>query len=315
MPTYYLGFDGGQSSSIAVIADDNGHLLGEGHGGPCNHVAAPEGREKFFSAVGACLTEAGRQAGLDTGKITFAAVCFGFSGGAADKDAYVREMVDADRYKITHDAEIALTGATAGNPGIIVIAGTGSMAYGRNKSGNTARAGGWGYVFGDEGGSFDITRRAVQAALRYEEQWGPATRLRDSLLAITGSKDMNSLLHRFYTPEFTRAKIASFAPLVTEAAESGDEVALDIIVAAAIDLACFAEGVYRRLFPQKHQIPVAHVGGGFNSTPLREAFVAAVLERLDCAAVPALHPPVIGAVFEALRMDGKIAKIAVATEV
>lgn len=314
MPSYYLGFDGGQSSSIAVIADDHGHLLGEGHGGPCNHVAASEGREKFFSAVSTCLAEAAKNAGLDPAKLTFATACFGFSGGAADKDAYVRELVDADRYKVTHDAEIALAGATAGKPGIIVIAGTGSMAFGRNRSGNTARAGGWGYVFGDEGGSFDLTRRAVQAALRYEEQWGPATRLRESLLAVTGSKDMNSLLHRFYTPEFSRSKIASFAPLVTEVAEAGDEVALDIIVAAAIDLACFAEGVHRRLFPEKHEIPVAHVGGGFNSAPLRDAFVAAVRERINCPAVPPLHPPVIGAVLEALRMDGKLAKIAVATE-
>ncbi|HWF48911.1 MAG TPA: BadF/BadG/BcrA/BcrD ATPase family protein, partial [Bryobacteraceae bacterium] len=229
MPSYYLGFDGGQSSSVAVIADENGHLIGEGQGGPCNHVAAPEGRERFFSAVGGCLAEAAKQAGLDAAKLTFAAACFGFSGGAADKDAYVRELVDAELYKITHDAEIALTGATAGQPGIIVIAGTGSMAFGRNRSGKTARAGGWGYVFGDEGGSFDLIRRAVQAALRHEEHWGPPTQLRESLLAATESKDMNSLLHRFYTPEFSRSRIASFAPLVTEAAASGDDVALEII--------------------------------------------------------------------------------------
>ncbi|HEX4230295.1 MAG TPA: BadF/BadG/BcrA/BcrD ATPase family protein [Bryobacteraceae bacterium] len=314
MPSYYLGFDGGQSSSTAVIADDHGHVLGEGHGGPCNHVAASEGRERFFTAVSGCLTEAVKQAGLDPATLRFAAACFGFSGGAADKDTYVRELVDAEHYKITHDAEIALTGATAGQPGIIVIAGTGSMAFGRNRLGKTARAGGWGYVFGDEGGSFDLTRRAVQAALRHEEQWGPPTQLREGLLAATESKDMNSLLHRFYTPEFSRSKIASFAPLVTKAAESGDDVALEIIVAAAIDLACFAEGVHRRLFPQKQEVPVAHVGGGFNSTPLREAFVAAIRERIGCTAVAPLHPPVVGALIEALRADGKFAAIASLTE-
>lgn len=314
MPSYYLGFDGGQSSSIAAIADENGRLIGEGHGGPCNHVAAPEGREKFFSAVGGCLAEAAKQAGLDAANLRFAAACFGFSGGAADKDAYVRESVNAEHYKITHDAEIALTGAIEGQPGIIVIAGTGSMAFGRNRSGKTARAGGWGYIFGDEGGSFDLTRRAVQAALRYEESWGPPTQLRESLLTATQGKDMNSLLHRFYTPEFSRSQIASLAPLVSEAAASGDDVALEVIVSAAIDLACFAEGVHKRLFALKHEVPVAHVGGGFNSALLREAFVAAVRERIGCAAVPPLRTPVIGAVLEALRMDGKFAAIAAVTE-
>jgi N-acetylglucosamine kinase-like BadF-type ATPase len=125
---------------------------------------------------------------------------------------------------------------------------------------------------------------------------------------------MNSLLHRFYTPEFSRSKIASFAPIVTEAAESGDDVALEIIVAAAIDLACFAEGVHRRLFLRDQQIPVAHVGGGFNSSPLREAFIAAVRERILCHAVPPQLPPVMGAVLEALRLDGNASEIAIATQ-
>jgi N-acetylglucosamine kinase-like BadF-type ATPase len=260
------------------------------------------------------LHEAAKQAGLNFANLTFAAACFGFSGGSADKDAYTRELVRAERYKITHDAEIALAGATAGQPGLIVIAGTGSMAFGRNAVGKTARAGGWGYIFGDEGGSFDLIRRAVQAALRYEEQWGPPTSLRESLLSATQSKDMNNLLHRFYTPEFSRSKIASFAPIVTEAAESGDDVALEIIVAAAIDLACFAEGVHRRLFLRDQQIPVAHVGGGFNSSPLREAFVAAVRERISCHAAPPQFPPVMGAVLEALRLDGNASEIAIATQ-
>lgn len=314
MPRYYLGFDGGQSSSIAAIADESGKVIGEGHGGPCNHVAAEEGREKFFSAVGGCLREAAKQAGLDAATLTFAAACLGFSGGAADKDAYARELVRAERYRITHDAEIALAGATAGKPGIIVIAGTGSMAFGRDTSGKTARAGGWGYIFGDEGSSFDLVRRGVQAALRYEERWGAPTSLRATLLSATQTKDMNTLLHRFYTPEFSRSKIASFAPLVTEAAESGDDVALEIIVAAAIDLACFAEGVHRRLFNPDSKVPVAHVGGGFNSAPLREAFVAAVRERIDCQAGPPLFEPVIGAVLEALRLDGSGVDIALAME-
>src|SRR5947209_3167873 len=82
----------------------------------------------------------------------------------------------------------ALAGATRSGQGIITIAGTGSIAFGRNPAGRTARAGGWGYIFGDEGGGFDIARQATRAILRLEEGWGPPTALRETLLAATGSE-------------------------------------------------------------------------------------------------------------------------------
>src|SRR5258708_21745706 len=108
-------------------------------------------------------------------------------------------MLRVDRLTVAHDGFIALAGATAGAPGIIAIAGTGSFCFGRNASGRTARAGGWGYIFGDEGGGFDLTRQALRAALRMEEGWGPPTVLRQRLLEATGAADANDLLHRFYT--------------------------------------------------------------------------------------------------------------------
>ena len=83
-----------------------------------------------------------------------------------------------------------------------MIAGTGSFCFGRNGAGQTARAGGWGYVFGDEGGGFDLSRQAVRAGLRFEEGWGPPTALRAMLLEATGAVDMNDLLHRMYTAEY-----------------------------------------------------------------------------------------------------------------
>src|SRR5438046_665976 len=110
----YLGIDGGQSSTTALIGDETGRVLGEGVAGPCNHVAAPERRAKFTAAVGESLRLAAQQAGVPA---QFTAVCAGFSGGAADKDALTRELIHAERYLISHDAHIALAGATAGGPG------------------------------------------------------------------------------------------------------------------------------------------------------------------------------------------------------
>ena len=90
---------------------------------------------------------------------------------------------------------VALAGAHAGEPGIITVAGTGTISFGRNAAGKYARAGGWGYVYGDEGGGFDIVRQAVRAILRYEEGWGPPTLLTAKLLEATGMKLANDLLH------------------------------------------------------------------------------------------------------------------------
>src|SRR5436305_398680 len=108
--------------------------------------------------------------------------------------------------------------------------------------------GGWGYIFGDEGSGFDITRQAVRAMLRFEEGWGPETALTPLLLSTTGATDANDLMHRFYTSEFPRSVVASFAKLVDETAASGDAVARNIILNAAQQLATFTSAVRSQIF-------------------------------------------------------------------
>lgn len=302
MSKLYLGVDGGQSSTTALIADESGRVIGTGRGGPCNHVSSGEGREKFFRAVGGCLQQACEQAGLATGTVAFASACLGFSGGAADKDAYSRELIRSEKFLITHDAAIALAGATAGEPGIIIIAGTGSMAFGRNADGRTARGGGWGYVFGDEGGGFDLTRRALRAALRFEEGWGAVTRLHRDLLAATGAADANDLLHRFYTSEFPRPSIAALSKLVDQAAEEGDDEARQILLDAAASLFYYVKGVYSNLFAEGQAVPIATIGSVFRSNILRNHFTGLV-RQINSLVEPPAYGPAAGALLEALRAD------------
>src|SRR5688500_3444229 len=126
---YFLGIDGGQSSTTAVIGDETGRIAGSGRGGPCNHVGAAGGRAKFFGAIGGCLQDACSAAGLAADAVEFEAVCAGFSGGPADKEIYLRELIKTRAMTVTTDVLIALSGATAGTPGIITIAGTGSISY------------------------------------------------------------------------------------------------------------------------------------------------------------------------------------------
>src|SRR5436309_7157676 len=117
------------------------------------------------------------------------------------------------------------------------MSGTGPIAFGRTRVGRSARAGGAGFIFGDEGSVFDIVRRALRAALRMEEGWGPATNLRQILLAATGSSDANDMLHRFYTDAWPRSRVATLARLVDGAAGEADAVAGEILNQAAQEVA------------------------------------------------------------------------------
>lgn len=297
----FLGVDGGQSSTTALIGDEHGHTLGRGTGGPCNHAAVDEGRVKLERAVSTSVTTACREAHLDPATVHFAAACFGMSGGPDDKQAILSALLHADRLIVTHDAAIALSGATASGQGIVTIAGTGSIAFARNAAGQTARAGGWGHIFGDEGGAFDIVRQAVRAALRMEERWGPRTSLHQALLDATASPSANHALHLFYAADWPRSRVASLAPLVDAAAAEGDAVALRILENAAQDLAMLTAAVRAQLWQPGEAVEVAYIGGVFGSQRLLERYRMLVeLEAGNTCAAP-LRGPAEGALLEAIR--------------
>jgi N-acetylglucosamine kinase-like BadF-type ATPase len=305
----FLGVDGGQSGTTAVIGDETGRVLGAGSGGPCNHATAAEGRRKLERAVGDSVAAACAKAGLDARAVRFAAACFGMSGGPEDKQAILREILPADVVVVTDDAVIALAGATAGEPGIVTIAGTGSIAFGRNAAGDTARVGGWGYIFGDEGSGFDIARQALRAALRAEEGWGPLTALVRALLDATGSADVNRALHRFYTPDWPRSRVATLAPLVDEAAMAGDAVARDILHNAAQQLAVLTSSVRRQLWGPGEPARVAWVGGVFRSRMLLDRFRTLVELEDGNQTGPPRYDPAAGALIEAYRAAGQVVKL------
>lgn len=300
----YLGIDGGQSSTTALIGDETGRVIGAGHGGPCNHVGAAEGRPKFIKAITGCLTAAGEQAGLDASAVHFRAACCGFSGGPTDKEALLGEILRFDVIHVTNDALIALSGATAGAPGVITIAGTGSISFGRGHDRRLARAGGWGYIFGDEGGAFDLTRQALRAALRHEEGWGPPTALHTMLLESTGAQDANDLLHLFYTAEFPRPRIASLSKIVDRAAAQGDPVAHSIVVNSAQQLAVITGAVRSQVFQPGDPVRVAYIGGVFQSALLLERFRQIVELEESNSVGPPRYGPAAGALIEAYRLAG-----------
>ena len=302
--TFFLGVDGGQSGTVALIGDEQGRVLGAGAGGPCNHVGAAEGRNKLIGAVTNAVRAACAQAGLEAGATRFRAACFGMSGGPQDKESILREILPTDMLQVTDDAVIALTGATAGEPGIIVIGGTGSIARGRDSEGRMARAGGWGYVFGDEGGGFDIIRQALRASLRWEEGWGPPTSLKSALLDATGCPNANLVMHSFYTQEWPRGRVAALAPLVDRAAMEGDRLAREILHGAAQQLAMLVSAVRTQLWNPGEPARVAWFGGVFRSRILLERFRYLVELEDGNRVAPPEYNAAAGALLEAYGAAG-----------
>ena len=303
MSHLFLGVDGGQSSTTALIADASGRVLGMGRSGPCNHVAASEARAKFIRVIAQCVGEARRAAGLEPDS-PFEGACLGFSGGPADKDSIIAEILTIKHRFVTHDGLIALTGATAGAPGVITIGGTGSISFGRNGEGRMGRVGGWGFVFGDEGGGFDLVRQALRAALRMDEGWGPKTALRDLLLEAGQARNANELLHKFYTPEFPRDKVASFAPLIEKAAQQGDIIAADLLSVAAQQLASTSAACRRMLFDDNEPARVSWVGGVFRISAVLDRFRELVESNSMNRVGPPDYGPAAGALLEAYRTAG-----------
>lgn len=300
----FLGVDGGQSSTTALIGDETGAIHGIGVAGPCNHVGAAEGKAKLKKTVAECLEKACQQADLDPATVSFSAACFGMSGGPDDKQMLLSEIIRTSNLLVTDDAVIALSGALAGEPGVVTIAGTGSISFGRDATGHRARAGGWGYVFGDEGGAFDIVRQALRAALRFEEGWGPATGLRSELLSQTGCGSMNAVLHAFYTTEWPRSRVAALARLVDELAESGDAVSIQILETAAQKLAEFPLAVRRQLWGGEEHVRVSFIGGVFRSKILLSRFRSEIEAHEGCEIVVPVLGAAGGALLEAYRVGG-----------
>jgi N-acetylglucosamine kinase-like BadF-type ATPase len=302
MSEYFLGVDGGQSSTTAVIGDSAGKVIGWAIAGPCNHVAAAEAREKFLRVMRECITGAADRAGI--ADRVFKTACFGMSGGPADKADLLRELIDAEHWIVTHDAAIALAGATGGEPGIVAIAGTGSMVFAQNARGETARAGGWGYLFGDDGSAFDIAKQALRAVLREHEGWGGRTILTPAFVEAGGVSDANELLHLLYTPEWPRQRIAGLAQIVDRIAEEGDPIAATILQNAARELALHVGSVRRQLWGDAESVRVSWTGGVFRSTKLLERYRMLVSIEANNACEPPRHGPAIGALLLAWRAGG-----------
>jgi N-acetylglucosamine kinase-like BadF-type ATPase len=292
-----------------VIGDDFGRVIARGRAGGSNHVSSAEGRDGLRRVLRDSLDDACRSIGLNVSDVRFEAAFLGFTGGDTGKRAVVDEVVHASRTCLSDDLLIAHAGALAGGPGIVTNAGTGSFSWGRDETGQTARAGGWGFAFGDEASAFDLVRQALRAALRYEEGWGPPTCLHEMLRHAVGRDDIRLVQRRLYSAEYTTARVAGLAPLVTEAAQQGDAVACQMLETAAQQLVNLTDVVRRRLFASTRVVAISYVGGVFRSDLLRSTFLRLLIETGFFQPTPPVYEPAVGALIEAYRSSGRSVSI------
>jgi len=299
---YVVGIDGGQSSTTAVVVDEKGVVRGRGTAGPADHVDEPPGSRKFADASTTALARALEAARLprDT---RFAAVHAGLSG-YDDRFDGARPVFAADSLRVQHDAPAALAGAVPTLPAVVVIAGTGSVAYGKGAEGQAVRTGGWGYLFGDAGSAFAVARDALAHAMA-EDDRGARSPLGDAALAYFDRPLLRALATEANTGRIARAQLASFARVVHDAARLGDAAARAIVDRAASALAALATVTLARLNLTGEAVPVAFSGGAFAN----EAFFARTREQLaglapHAQAVTARYDPAVGAALLAFTEAG-----------
>jgi N-acetylglucosamine kinase-like BadF-type ATPase len=186
----------------------------------------------------------------------------------------MRRIGSQARTLVVNDALVALEAGVPGAPGVVIISGTGSIAYGRNARNEGARAGGWGHVLGDEGSGFWIGRAALRAVLRESDRRGPRTALTPLLLEHFGVSEAQSLIHEVYQNDLRPAAIGSLARSVQAAFTAGDEAAAGILRGAADELEAFGVSVARRLDMGQESFPFILGGGIFRAVPwLRDEMV------------------------------------------
>ena len=258
---HVLGIDAGGTKTVCLLADDRGQVISEARGGGANLQSAGELEvEKVLHHV---MEEA-----LGEHDILPAAVCLGIAGvdRPADGDA-VRGIMRRIGFKtptlVVNDALIALVAGAGDEPGVVIVAGTGSIAYGRDGAGRAARAGGWGYLLGDEGGGFWIGRAALSAVVRQFDGRGPATLLTDLVLRHMQLASPTQLIHEIYYRDLHRQAIAGLAALVQRATDEGDAVAAQILARAGGELAAAAASVISRLDMRGDVFPTVLAGGIF----------------------------------------------------
>ena len=292
MVRYFVGIDGGGTRTIAVVTDEHGKELArvEGEAGRVNVLEPEAGAHTLADVATHALAEA-RITNLP------AVLCCALAGAGREAERVTLERAlsalrVAEQSHVTTDFEAAMQDAFGSGPGILVIAGTGSSAWGRGADGRCVRAGGWGHILGDEGSGYALGRVALMLAMREFDGRGEHAGFMPAVLARTGVATEEGLVR--WAAAAGKGDVAALAPIVFDAAQRGSLSAQDAVEDAAAEIAMHVAALYDRLGPWDTPPAVALAGGLIApGRPLREPVlrevealtipVAIVEERIDAA--------------------------------
>ena len=299
----YLGIDGGASKTDYALGDAE-RVLGRAGGASCKIQVVGEAAAR--AALEGGIREVCAQAGVAPAEI--ARVCIGISGySQSGIDSALRAMVNEvtpAQVVVMGDNTIALEAAFGGGAGVLVIAGTGSIAFGRDASGRVVRVGGWGPAISDEGSGAWIGRRGVAAMMRASDR-GESTALESGIRKAWEAKsreEVASIANRQHLAAF-----GALFPVVVEAARAGEGIAGDILTRAGAQLASLAGDVIEQLWPGgREPVSVGMAGGVFSHCEeVRRAFEQALRRACPGAVVtPEVVEPALGALAIARRGTG-----------
>ncbi|HYH80252.1 MAG TPA: BadF/BadG/BcrA/BcrD ATPase family protein [Longimicrobium sp.] len=299
--TVFAGIDGGGTRTTLALADAEGRELVR-RVGPAGLVD-PRNPAATADMLAALVRDACAEAGVGEKPV---ALCAGLAGVGNESErgeveAELSASGVAERVLVTTDGAIALEGALAGCPGILLIAGTGSVGYARGADGRVERCGGWGMIVGDEGSAWSLGRNGLAAALRAADGRGPHTPLLPQLLELLELEGPSAIPP--WAGRAEKADVAALAVHVLSAAEAGDPVALEVVEHEARELARHAVALARRLAPWDGAVPIVFHGGTLGA----DIYAAAVTRALDASATsfevrPGVSDAVAGALSYAKAM-------------
>jgi glucosamine kinase len=300
------GVDGGGSKTRTHVADETGRVLGTADG-PASAVRAG-GAEHSADVIAAGVRDALADAGIADARVQALVVGVAGAGREAERSALTHALQArgvAEELRVVPDATVALDDAFGEGPGVLLIAGTGSVAFARGPDGTFARAGGWGPVLGDEGSGAWIGRRALNAAVASADGREPETALLNALLTAVEADDPSALIP--WAARATPTDFAALAPVVLRVAAAGDGRATSLLTLAVEELVLHVRTLARSLFvDERAAIPVALAGGLL----ARGSGLRRRLEQRLRTAVPGAQvrqeavEPARGAVRGALRLLG-----------
>lgn len=295
---FFLGIDGGGTKTDCALGDGAG-ILGRGREAGSKRTRVGEAQAR--AALHGAIRQAAAEAKVDLAQVR--RTCVGMAGASRPEinesvRALVAEVVPGE-IEVVGDMHVALEAAFPDAPGMVVIAGTGSIAYGRNERGETARAGGWGSAISDEGSGEWIGRAAAAAALRAYDS-GQSTALIECILnswRLATRDDVARAANASPPPDY-----AALLPQILATAKAGDGVARDLLLQAGTELAQLAKVVARRLWPGALSARVALAGGVFrHSEMVRRVFANSLRAERPQTEIVEDVEPVVGALALARR--------------